>query len=421
MTMTQLAIEVEELGKAYRVVAGSPRYDTLRDTLAEGVGRAGAWLTRRARGAEANRFWALRDVSLEIPAGTVLGVIGRNGAGKSTLLKILARIVEPTTGKGRIRGRVVSLLEVGTGFHPELTGRDNIYLSGAILGMRREYVTRVFDEIVAFAGVQSHIEAPLKYFSSGMQLRLAVAVAAFVDADVLLLDEVLAVGDAEFQRRCLAAIDAGSHHGRTTVIVSHHMPTITRLCNEALWLEGGRVQVRGEPYAVVGEYLTAGSELGGSREWAAGEEPGNDDSRLLAVRVIGDQGRPASIVGTTNPVIAEVEFRVGRPLRGHRVAVRITTADGVPVFTTLDDPGGAVRAPGTYVGRFTIPAGFLNGGQYAITVIGDIAPNDEIYIAEDVLTFAVEHTGGGGSMGIDAWPGVVAPRLDWNVERVDDR
>src|SRR5881296_2420456 len=250
--MSDIAIRVEGISKHYRIGARQERYYTLRDTLTEAVTRPfqklAAFFSRNGAGPrtpEASSIWALKDVSFDVKRGEVVGIIGRNGAGKSTLLKILSRITEPTEGRARIHGRVGSLLEVGTGFHPELTGRENIYLNGAILGMKKAEIDRKFDEIVAFAEVEQFIDTPVKHYSSGMYLRLAFAVAAHLEPEILIVDEVLAVGDARFRRKCFAKMEDVGHAGRTVLFVSHHMPAITRLCSRGIYLVNGRVEFEG--------------------------------------------------------------------------------------------------------------------------------------------------------------------------------
>src|ERR1700691_2488324 len=248
--MTESVIHVEGLGKRYRV-GERERYFALRDVIT----RAFTAPFRRDRTRKPKDFlWALRDVSLDVRQGEVVGLIGRNGAGKTTLLKLLSRITRPTTGSAEIHGRIGSLLEVGTGFHPELTGRENIFLSGAVLGMKKREIVRKFDEIVDFAGVERYIDTPLKHFSTGMQMRLAFAVAAHLEPEILFVDEVLAVGDLEFQKKCLGKMQEVSKSGRTIVFVSHQMNQIRRLCQRCLWVDGGKVRLSGSMLEVVGAY-----------------------------------------------------------------------------------------------------------------------------------------------------------------------
>ena len=272
--MSDIAISVKSLSKQYHISAKQKAYRTLRDTLADAFVSPFRRTRRLLRGqasaaAELDEtFWALQDVSFEVRHGEVVGIIGRNGAGKSTLLKILSRITEPTEGYADIHGRVGSLLEVGTGFHPELTGRENIYLNGSILGMRKGEIDCKFDEIVAFAEVERFIDTPVKHYSSGMYLRLAFAVAAYLEPEILLVDEVLAVGDARFQKKCLNKMQDVGQHGRTVLFVSHNMPAITRLCERVILLDEGRVLQDGPSYQVVRTYLNSGLGTSAAREWS---------------------------------------------------------------------------------------------------------------------------------------------------------
>src|SRR4030042_137295 len=266
--MTDIAIRVEDLGKRYRIGTAPERYKTLRDTIVAGVN---APIRRLRRGTSAtssnpaSTIWALRDISFEVHQGKVLGIVGRNGAGKRTLLKILSRVTEPTEGSAEIHGRVGSLLEVGTGFHPELTGRENIYLNGAILGMHRAAIDKKFDEIVAFAEIEKFLDTPVKRYSSGMYVRLAFAVAAHLEPEILLVDEVLAVGDAAFQKKCLGKMEnVSTREGRTVLFVSHNMPSIGNLCGQAIQLSDGKVSITGRAIDVVHHYM---AEFNGDEEF----------------------------------------------------------------------------------------------------------------------------------------------------------
>ncbi len=293
-----VAIITEELSKSYRIGELQSTYGTLRDSLAAAAKR----LVHRDHRPHHEEIWALRDVSLEVPEGQVLGVIGRNGAGKSTLLRILTRITTPTSGRAEIRGRVGSLLEVGTGFHPELTGRENVFLNGSVLGMKQREIQGKFDEIVEFAGVEQFIDTPVKRYSSGMSVRLAFAVAAHLEPEILLVDEVLAVGDAEFQRRCLGRMEDLSESGRTVVFVSHQMQAVAQLCDRAILLEKGRVTRDGPSGDVVAHYL---QRVGGSRStrsWPDVEHaPGDDLARLLSVRVVDESGTTVDAANVRRP------------------------------------------------------------------------------------------------------------------------
>jgi len=298
MIMGEAAIRVEGLGKRYRIPQAQERHNTLRDTIAAStrnawrtLGRLGRQGTDEGKGEET--FWALQDVSFELQQGEVLGVIGANGAGKSTLLKLLSRITEPTAGRAEIRGRVGSLLEVGTGFHSELTGRENIYLNGAILGMNRREINRKFDEMVAFAEVEKFIDTPIKHYSTGMYLRLAFAVAAHLEPEILIVDEVLAVGDASFQKKCLGKMGDVSREGRTVLFVSHNMDAIQRLCSRCVLLEGGKVAADGVTTAVVPQYLARHLGSNAPETWidlTTAPRAGTGEVRFAAARYAGDWG-----------------------------------------------------------------------------------------------------------------------------------
>ncbi len=319
--MSDIAIRVENLGKMYRIGRVQQRHDTLRDALAAGLSslRAGA-------PSEEETIWALKDVSFEVKRGEVLGVIGRNGAGKSTLLRTLSRITEPTTGRAEIYGRVGSLLEVGTGFHPELSGRENIYLNGAILGMRRSEINRGFDEIVAFSEIDKFLDTPVKHYSSGMYVRLAFAVAAHLDPEILLIDEVLAVGDAAFQRKCVGKMEDISHEGKTVLFVSHNMAAVQSLCTRGLFLRQGAIAADGSVSDAVNAYLRsmeAAAELGLS---PLKERGGLGGVRLTDVRICSDN-RPAGFPLETGHSVA-FSFQVSSPRPGLSCSFTIYDSHG---------------------------------------------------------------------------------------------
>jgi lipopolysaccharide transport system ATP-binding protein len=306
--MDNIAIRVENLGKLYRI-GKRERYRTLRDTLADTVTAPFRWL-RNDKSANGNgaaeHIWALKDVSFEVPQGQVVGIIGRNGAGKSTLLKVLSRITEPTEGQAEIHGRVGSLLEVGTGFHPELTGRENIYLNGAILGMPKSEITRRFDEIVAFAEIAKFLDTPVKHYSSGMYTRLAFAVAAHLDPEILVVDEVLAVGDAAFQKKCLGKMGEAAKGGRTVVFVSHQLNQIRRLCERCIWLDAGTVRSVGPTYSVVSAYEAAMNSPSPGR---SGRESSNSRKlRFTNWGIVSPSAGEPHVVSTRGPI--EVKFSV---------------------------------------------------------------------------------------------------------------
>jgi lipopolysaccharide transport system ATP-binding protein len=362
--MSEIAIRAEALRKIYRIGEKQPRYRTLRDTLSSAVPRF------RRRGEATERiFEALKNVSLEIKQGEVVGIIGHNGAGKSTLLKILARITEPTSGRAEIRGRLASLLEVGTGFHNELTGRENIFLNAAILGMPRAETARKFDDIVAFAEVERFIDTPVKHYSSGMYLRLAFAVAAHLDPDIILVDEVLAVGDARFQEKCLNKMHDVSQQGRTVLFVSHNMPAVARLCERVILIDAGTVAMEGISAQVVSAYLRKDSGSAAASEWAdPGKAPGRDVAIARAVRVRDDTGAVTETFDVRRPVCVEIEYDVLKPGRALSAHFAVSNADGRMVVMETDPRWRETPRPvGRYITRAIIPGNLLNEGSYFLS------------------------------------------------------
>ena len=371
-----------------------------------------------------DEIWALKEVSFEVKPGEVVGIIGRNGAGKSTLLKILSRITEPTKGYAEIRGRVRSLLEVGTGFHAELTGRENIYLNGAILGMKGVEIERKFDEIVAFAEVEKFIDTSVKHYSSGMYVRLAFAVAAHIEPEILLVDEVLAVGDGRFQRKCLDKMQDVGRQGRTVLFVSHNMPAITRLCPRTVLLDSGKVLRDGPSHQVVSAYL--GSDLGttAAREWPdLREAPGNDIVRLRAVRVKMEDGRITDAIDIRKPVGVEMEFDVLSP--GHILVpnYHFFNEDGTCVFLASDHDPEWYRSPrpaGHYLSTAWVPANLLAEGNLVIgAAVSTMNPVNVHFYERDVVAFQVIDSLDGDSARGDYaghMPGVVRPLLRWTTQ-----
>jgi lipopolysaccharide transport system ATP-binding protein len=413
-----VAVRADGVGKRYQIGKLRSGYGTLRDTLAEGAAR----VARRDFHRHREEIWALRDVSFRVAEGEVLGVIGRNGAGKSTLLKILTRITNPTEGRAEIVGRVGSLLEVGTGFHGELTGRENVYLNGSILGMKHREIQRKFDDIVDFSGIGKFIDTPVKRYSSGMYVRLAFAVAAHLEPEILLVDEVLAVGDAEFQRRCLGRMEAFSVSGRTVLFVSHNMQTITQLCDRTIWLDGGRIVLDGPSPEVVARYLQSGYGMNGSIEWADVETaPGDAFVRLRWVRAIQD-GEPADAVDVRRPVGIEIAYR---SLQGNVQLIpkiKVSAADGDVAFNAMDtnprwlDPA----PPGDYVATAWIPGNFLNEGLTGVqaSIVTLTAPKLWPHAIASVALHVQDPGEGDSARGLftGQWKGVVRPLLDWTTE-----
>jgi len=423
--MSGIAIRVENLSKQYHIGKKREKYETLRDTLTDVLAapfrRAGKLLRGQASGAAEldETIWALKGVSFEIQSGEVVGVIGRNGAGKSTLLKILSRITEPTEGYAEIRGRVGSLLEVGTGFHPELTGRENIYLNGAILGMKRVEIERKFDEIVAFSEVERFIDTPVKHYSSGMYLRLAFAVAAHLEPEILLIDEVLAVGDAAFQKKCIGKMGSVAKEGRTVLFVSHNMGAITQLCERTLWLDEGRLRLTGLSSDVVAAYLSSGTE--GQAIWRnPSTTPRGMEVQLKSARLLLADNQPTATVDFDSPFRIELAYDVIEPIRDLSVAYQLLDSQGNLVFEAMDTDmpewKGQVRRPGRYVATCLVPGYLLKPGRYHLSLVSFVERVKIIERQEGVLTFNVSEVGyclNPGRLGI------VFPVLEWEVDRVE--
>jgi len=416
--MSDVAIRVSNLGKQYKIGARRQRADTLRDALAGTVKRFVGQFGAGGRPGETNTIWALKDVSFEVKRGEVLGVIGRNGAGKSTLLKILSRITEPTTGEVDLHGRVGSLLEVGTGFHAELSGRENIYLNGAIIGMKRREIQRRFDEIVDFAGVEQFIDTPVKHYSSGMYMRLAFAVAAYMETEILMVDEVLAVGDAEFQKKCLGKMGEVARGGRTVLFVSHQMNAVTTLCDQGLLLDQGTLRTFGTANDVVSEYLGTGQ---GSIEWVSRGPQDLDNPYFRPTRVsLIDQNQTV----LSRDIGANESF--GVLIEGVTKVVDVALTLGFALFArtgellfwALQTDVSLKHWPridcGTNKIVCWIPPHFLNEGQYQLELIVSLhyaAWLCEPGVNAPAIGFAVR----GGLSESPYWilkrPGVVAPIL----------
>jgi lipopolysaccharide transport system ATP-binding protein len=424
--MTEYAIRVEKLGKQYRLGGKTEnRYRTLRDTIS-GVF---TWPVRMLKGElrdRSEKIWALQDISFDVRVGQVLGVIGRNGAGKSTLLKILSRVTEPTTGYAEINGRVGSLLEVGTGFHPELTGRENIYLNGAVLGMKRREIAGKFDEIVDFSGVAKFIDTPVKHYSSGMYLRLAFSVAAHLEPEILVVDEVLAVGDAEFQRKCLGKMSDVAQAGRTVLFVSHNMSAILRLTEESIVLEKGKLVYRAPTRQAVDYYMASGLSQSGERIWSNEEIPPDAEPfRPIAMRVRDSNGKVVDAVQSRQPLQIEIEYELVKPLKGLRVGFYLQTIRGETVFTSFDtdEPEKfdryAVRDSGHYLSRTMVPAHFLNEGQYVLGLNASSFRVKRYFQEERALAFTVDAMGAPGMQWPEPRQGPVRPMLEWQIEQTE--
>jgi lipopolysaccharide transport system ATP-binding protein len=414
--MSKIAIRVEDLGKKYNIGLPVVKYQTLRDKISESF--------KRREQVVDDYIWALKEVSFEVKEGQVLGIVGRNGAGKSTLLKILSRVTEPTEGLVEIRGRVGSLLEVGTGFHPELTGRENIFLNGAILGMRREEIQSKFDEIVDFAEVEKFIDTPVKRYSSGMYLRLAFAVAAHLEPEILVVDEVLAVGDAEFQRKCLGKMSDVAQQGRTVLFVSHNMSAVLRLTQETLVIDHGQLLLRAPTPEAVDFYLSTGLTQEGQKIWNEDEiTTAAKPFQPIAIRVLDKQGVVSDTVRSVEPFVIEVEYELEKSVKGLRVGIYLMTTRGEYIFTSFDTDdisqyeSHTVRPAGRYISRCEIPANLLNEGRYVIGMNASTYLIKRYFQDDQALLFNVDPAGAPGMQWVETRLGTVRPALKWNIEK----
>ena len=424
--MGKHAITVENLGKSYRL-GETERYLALRDVLSKPFRSAGRRLKNLGQGktrtSNSNQFWALRDVSFEVTPGEVIGIIGHNGAGKTTLLKILSRITAPSAGRAEICGRVGSLLEVGTGFHPELTGRENILLNGAILGMGRAEIRRKFSQIVSFAEVERFIDTPVKRYSSGMYVRLAFAVAAHLEPEILLIDEVLAVGDAAFQKKCLGKINDISGEGRTILFVSHNMIAVEGLCQRVIWLDRGKLVADDKPTTVVSRYLrTAVSDLT-ERSWSdLASAPGNDQVRIIraAIKKVTVEVDDDPTITVATPFDIEVEFHNLEPGAYLHLSIHVFNQQGIRLFNTgpLDEPNwhGKPFPEGRFRSSCHIPGGLLNDGVRRVQLLVVKNQGMILHTEDDLLVFEVRDNVATRGSYYGKWPGLLRPSLAWSTE-----
>jgi lipopolysaccharide transport system ATP-binding protein len=423
--MSNPAIRMEDVGKRYRLhsapssfaVASAATRNLLRRVLTPG--RTSAPPAAQYPG----EFWALRGITLDIEEGDVIGVVGRNGAGKSTLLKILSRITPPTTGRVEIRGRVGSLLEVGTGFNPELSGRENVYLSAAILGMKATEIKAEFDRIVEFSGVESFLDMPVKHYSSGMYMRLAFAVAAHLRHEILLIDEVLAVGDAAFQQKCIGRLNDEVHSGRTVLFVSHNMAAVLSLCNKAVLLQDGRNAKTGTSDEVVGSYLGQLSELRPERTWSRpNDAPGNRLFRVKAVRAVGGSNTPCARFSNDQEWFVEIDYWSLVP--GSKLGTTLAVYDrmGACVFGSLSnlEPQwhGKPRPPGIYRSRVRVPGDFMKEGIYKVAVLLWGEGYTDLFRVDEAVEIEIFDSGDLRGDYFGGWEGAVHPRLEWRCEQI---
>jgi len=422
--MNDIAIRVEGLSKRYRIGQRTQTYRTLRDTLTQTF--AAPFRSLRAgftqqNGHANNSIWALKDLTFELNRGEVIGIIGRNGAGKSTLLKILSRITEPTEGYADVHGSVSSLLEVGIGFHVELTGRENIYLNGAILGMKRSEIARTFDEMVAFAEIEKFIDTPVKRYSSGMYLRLAFAVAAHLQSEILIVDEVLAVGDAQFQKKCLGKMDEVSKGGRTILFVSHNLATVQSLCSRALWVQEGRTVADGPPSVIIADYLKTATTSVCDRTWDNPDlAPGDGAVRLHSIRLI-PECTSVEFVNTRTPLVIEIQYWNFIPNTELNLSIAVHNQEGICVFSsnsTGEMGHGKPLATGFFRTQCHIPGNILNGSMYRVSLLVMKDSSILVHRETDALVFEMHDDVQNKNGWYGKWQGVIRPKLQWSTERL---
>ena len=429
--MNDIAIRIEHLSKQYRIGGRQEAYRTMRDAIMDAVTAPfrKTWKLLRGEGYGAagleESIWALKDVSQEIKKGEVVGVIGANGAGKTTLLKILSRITEPTEGRAEIRGRVGSLLEVGTGFHAELTGRENIYLNGAILGMKKAEINKKFDDMVAFSELAKFIETPVKYYSSGMYVRLAFAVAAHLEPEILLVDEVLAVGDAAFRKKCMGKMGDVAGEGRTVMFVSHNMGAVQSLCHRVIWLDNGGIREVGEPGRVVADYLRTASTSSTDQAWDdIAAAPGNAEVRLRSASVRPTDGTAPEDITIRTPIALSFEFWNLKPGAVINLSLFLYNEQGVMVFNSapLTEKvwSGRPHPVGLFRSECHVPGDLLNDGIYRVVVLVVRDHKDLVFRFEDIVTFEARDAPERRGDWYGKWHGAVRPELKWTTELVED-
>jgi lipopolysaccharide transport system ATP-binding protein len=423
--MSATVIQVRDLGKLYRlgeIGTGTLSHD-LNRWIARVRGKEDPFskigeTNDRTKKSESSYVWALKDVNFDIEQGTAVGVIGKNGAGKSTLLKLLSKVTAPTNGNIKVKGRIASLLEVGTGFHPELTGKENIFLNGAILGMTKKEIRRKMDEIVEFAGVERYIDTPVKRYSSGMYVRLAFAVAAHLESEILIVDEVLAVGDAEFQKKCLGKMgDVSKKDGRTVLFVSHNMASIKNLCPTSILLKNGTLSSQGHSADIIDKYLSEGNEAERFIEWPIDQRPSSSEIEVKSIKIFDGRGRLDSLLTTSDDLVIEIQYVIREDIRDLRVAVNLFTADGIEIISSSDfnvQPESRIRKPGHYKTVCRIPGNLLNLGSHIATIDFDV-PRQRAIIMTLPVSFTISELSF-NQLGITTGnrpAGVVHPKLDW--------
>lgn len=417
--MTNNVLEVKNVGKKYRIQsAEDQRYKTLYEAvdIRKLFSKSKTILTKRD-------FWALDDVSFEVKEGDCVGIIGSNGAGKSTLLKVLSQITDPTRGHIGFNGRIASLLEVGTGFHPELTGRENIFLNGTILGMRRSEILKRFDEIVEFSGIEKFLDVPVKRYSSGMYVRLAFSVAAHLECEILVIDEVLSVGDAAFQKKCIGKMNEKANEGRTVLFVSHNLATIRSLCNRAILLDGGKLILDSDTNSVLNKYLEIQGNVVPQISWKAEDAPGNDFFRCASIKICEGEGGHIGRAPNDQPIKVEIEYDVLMDKTVMGLTLYVKNFEGEIIFGSINNHDeewhGKPKALGRYKSTCIIPANLLMDGVYSLSVnmwAGGYTMNIPI---ENAVSFEVYDTGSLRKDYFGGWGGIIRPKLEWNTNKKD--
>ncbi|PQV63687.1 lipopolysaccharide transport system ATP-binding protein [Abditibacterium utsteinense] len=418
MSSNDLAVSVRGLSKSYTIAHNAEKHTTMGEAMLHSF-------KKPLQRAQKETFWALKDLDFDIQKGDVVGIIGRNGAGKSTLLKILSQITEPTQGEIRLYGRVGSLLEVGTGFHPELTGRENIFLNGAILGMRKSEIQRQFDAIVDFAEVEKFLDTPVKRYSSGMYVRLAFAVAAHLNPEILIIDEVLAVGDANFQKKCMGKMHDVAEDGRTVLFVSHNMTAVQSLCTKGLWMHEGKTHKIGSASQVISDYLRSSVSIESEQVWEdINLAPGNTKVRLHRVYIGPASNSPLDLITTSTPLILEFEYWNLQPEARLNLSLHLFNEQGIMVLNTfpVNEPvwHGRSFPEGLFRSSCYIPADLLNDGVHTVQLMIVRDQNEAIYIRDEALVFNVVDTAEKRGDWHGKIPGVVRPILKWKTEHVKE-
>jgi lipopolysaccharide transport system ATP-binding protein len=428
--MPNVVLKLENVSKQYRlgtIGTGTLSHD-LNRFFAKAMGKEDPTMkvgvVNRLDTVDGRYVWALQDVNIEICEGEVLGIIGKNGAGKSTLLKLMSRVTSPTTGEIKIKGRIASLLEVGTGFHPELTGKENIYLNGAILGMTKKEISSKYDEIVEFSGVKKYINTPVKRYSSGMYVRLAFAVAAHLEPEILIVDEVLAVGDADFQRKALGKMDEVSKSGRTVLFVSHDMGAIRRLCKRSILLSGGKVNLDGNTEEVIEYYLSdASNQVSRAINYGGGLKSEANELILNSIKIVDANNSTESLLSNGNPVYIKVNYEVLTEIRSMRIIAQLFTTRGDELFYSSDFvtwDRGMPRPAGKYESICEIPGNFLNAHKYLVRILIDV-PKDKVLIPQtETISFTIselEYDQMGISLG-SIPKGILHPKLKWEINKI---